>query len=233
MNKELFYTVVKLVVKNLEGGYYHPYMLQDGRVKDSRYSSSGETMFGIDRKTGGAINYSAAGQEFWSIIDAANARKLWKWNSFGGAKQERLMELVSDMMLDSYTAMSGKYLTPPARQIVNQDKTLLFHFIYAVWNGAGWFKKFANDFNDAVQSGVKDTKKLIDVAMNSRMNEGLKKGSKPNSLIKQGGQKIAQLFLVDLPEKARAAVQVAKDNKGTFLGLAGAATLIFLISKSR
>ena len=44
-----------------------------------------------------------------------------------------------------------------------------------------------------------NTEKLIQVVLNSRLNEGLKKNSKPNSLIAQGGKKIANLFKINLP----------------------------------
>jgi hypothetical protein len=47
-----FDKITSLVIDKLEGGYYHPNMLIDGRVKDIRYSGSGETMFGIDRLKG-------------------------------------------------------------------------------------------------------------------------------------------------------------------------------------
>jgi hypothetical protein len=43
---------MNIIIEKLEGGYYHPDMLTDGRIKDGRYGGSGETMFGIDRKTG-------------------------------------------------------------------------------------------------------------------------------------------------------------------------------------
>jgi len=33
-----FYNLSKVVIDKLEGGYFHPDMLKDGRVKDSRYS---------------------------------------------------------------------------------------------------------------------------------------------------------------------------------------------------
>ena len=49
-----------MIIDKLEGGYYHPDMLEDGRIKDSRYSASGETMMGIDRKAGGKIHFAFA-----------------------------------------------------------------------------------------------------------------------------------------------------------------------------
>jgi len=187
MNKENFKIVTKQVVEQLEGGYYSPEMLKDGRVKDTRYSNSGETMFGIDRKAGGALNTSEAGKKFWAIIDNANARKTWKWNYMGGDLHDKLLDLVPDILFPHYQNLSSKYLSPEAAKLVESDNRLLFHFVYSTWNGAGWFQKFANKFNTAVASGEKNIEKLIQVAINSRVNSG-------NSLIAQGGNKISKFF---------------------------------------
>lgn len=200
-----------LVIDNLEGGYYHPDMLKDGRVKDFRYSNSGETMFGIDRKAGGSINTTSAGKKFWNIIDTANASKNWKWNYKGGPLEDTLKLGASDVMYPGYEKNSKNYLSPDAKQIVDSDNRLLFHFIYGTWNGPGWFKKFAGDINKAVSSGVKDTDKLTKIAIDSRTKEGLKPGSKPDSLIAQGGNKIAG-FIDSLKEYGSKSVDTVKKN---------------------
>ncbi len=175
--------IVSIIIDKLEGGYYHPDMLQDGRVKDQRYSNSGETMFGIDRKAGGSLNTSPAGLQFWSVIDNANARKTWPWNYKGGSLGPKLAELTAEIMYPEYEIYAGKYLSPAAKQIVDSDDRLLFNFIYATWNGPGEFQKFSNDFNASVASGVTNPDELVNVAISSRVNSG-------NSLIKQGGLKI-------------------------------------------
>ena len=43
----MYNEVVIKVIKYLEGGYYHPDMLKDGRIKDSRYGASGETTMNL------------------------------------------------------------------------------------------------------------------------------------------------------------------------------------------
>lgn len=202
-----FTKMAMLVIDKLEGGYYHPDMLKDGRVKDARYANSGETMFGIDRKAGGKINNTAAGIAFWKIIDAANARKLWKWNFKGGNLAPELKKYAAGIILPEYERLSKTYLSAKAKVIVDSDSRLLFHFIYATWNGSGWFKKFATDMNKAVDGGTTNTDKLTTVALNSRTKEGLKPGSPPNSLVSQGGNKIA-LFINDLKD-------TVSENKGT------------------
>lgn len=182
-----FDSVVAKVIDKLEGGYYHPDMLQDGRVKDSRYGNSGETMMGIDRKAGGDINTTPEGIEFWNMIDSANARTQWNWGYRGGSLEPKLRELAGKMIKRYYDKYSKKYLSEKAFQIVNANPKLLFNFVYAVWNGPGWFKDFANDINSAVENGITDPEELAKIQIKDRISSG-------NSLIAQGGKKIADIL---------------------------------------
>ena len=182
-----FEAIVAQVIDKLEGGYYHPDMLKDGRVKDSRYGGSGETMMGIDRVAGGKMNTSTAGKKFWALIDAANARKRWKWGYRGGNLEAKLRKLAGEIIKPYFLNHSSRYLSPEAQEIVMNDNRLLFNFIYATWNGAGWFQRFAKQVNQAVENGVSNPDDLFQVAMDARTKSG-------NSLIKQGGEKISNLF---------------------------------------
>jgi hypothetical protein len=158
-----FDEMTKLVINKIEGGYYNPewhYKRAMGR--------SGETMFGIDRKHGGNLNTSPAGVEFWSIIDKNKTKDVWKHGYRGGELENQLRDLVVKIMKPHYTSLSEKYLTDGARQIVNSDNPLLFHFIYASWNGPGFFKKFAEKINKAVKDGVTSREELRDLAIDSR-----------------------------------------------------------------
>jgi hypothetical protein len=183
--------IVAKVIDNLEGGYYHPDMLTDGRVKDSRYSNSGETMMGIDRKAGGDINTTPEGIKFWNLIDSANARSEWKWLYRGGSLEPQLRELAGKMIKRYYDKYATKYLSGPALKIVNENPKLLFNFVYSVWNGPGWFDKFADEINKAVSSGITDPEELTKIAVKRRT------GSE-NSLVAQGGKKIAKLLDVEV-----------------------------------
>ena len=187
MDSNTFSNTVGLIIDNLECGYYHPLMLKDGRVKDQRYSKSGETMFGIDRKAGGTINDSAAGKQFWSLIDRANAKNKWKWNYKGGELGSQLKDLAAQIMLPQYESMSKKYLSPKAKSLVESDNRLLFNFVYASWNGSGWFKSFATKINEAIQKGITNPNQLTEIAVAARTQS-------QNSLIAQGGNKIAELM---------------------------------------
>lgn len=179
--------IVAKVIDKLEGGYYHPDMLQDGRVRDARYGNSGETMMGIDRKAGGDINTTPEGIEFWKLIDDANARTEWKWGYRGGSLESQLRKLAGKMIKRYYDKYASRYLSSKALTIVNENPKLLFNFVYAVWNGPGWFKNFADDINLAVDKGITDPEELAKIQIKDRLDSG-------NSLVAQGGKKIADLL---------------------------------------
>jgi hypothetical protein len=239
VDKNRFKTVTSLVIDKLEGGYFHPNMRSANPNKFGSYHRSGETMFGLDRHAGHGLFYSTPrksddvlsnlkfiesgaysyktpqAKEFWEIIDKANAKNNWKWLYRGGSSEDRLKDLTSEMMLTVYERNAKNYLKPETKAIVDSDNRLLFHFIYGSWNGSGWFKKFAEDMNKAVNSGITDKDKLAEVAINSRTKEGLSVGSSPNSLIAQGGNKIAKLFtsLKDVTIKgAKEGAEIVKKN---------------------
>jgi len=181
--------MVNLVIDNLEGGYYHPDMLQDGRVNDQRYGNSGETMFGLDRMAGGIEATGPAGREFWSLIDSQNAKSNWKYGYMAKdnpSLESKLRELASNVMKPLYGDYTHRYLSPEAAEIVNNYAPLAFNFIYGTWNGPGWFQKFAKVINDAVAGGNTDPKSLLQIALERRSGSG-------NSLIAQGGSKVANI----------------------------------------
>jgi hypothetical protein len=185
--KGSFQDMVNLIIDKIEGGYYHP-----KKHKSSGMGDSGETMMGIDRKHGGTINTSPDGIEFWSLIDKAGASKPdskggWKWNYKGGNLESKLKSIVTKMIQKKYDDYSSRYLTPEAKKIVDTNPGLMFHFIYAVWNGPGWFRRFAEKINDQVKKGEKNPEKLYKVGLNSRLDSG-------NSLIAKSGDKIDDLM---------------------------------------
>lgn len=218
VDKDRFRTVTKLVIDKLEGGYFHPNMRSKNPKKFGAYHRSGETMFGLDRHAGHGIFYSTPrksddvlgnlkyiesgayqyktpeAKEFWTTLDKADSKNKWDWLYRGGSLENKLKDLTADIMFTVYEKNANNYLKPETKAIVDKDNRLLFHFIYGSWNGSGWFKKFANDMNKAVASGITDTDKLSQIALDSRLKEGLQEGSSPNSLIAQGGRKIATLF---------------------------------------
>lgn len=196
-----FSKITKEVIDRLEGGYYNPQWHSTG---DSRYSASGETMFGIDRKAGGSINTTPAGIEFWNTIDKNKSKDIWKWNYKGGALNSTLKDLATKVMYPVYVKDSKNYLSDKAQAVVDSDPRLIFHFSYAGWNGPGWFKKFAAPINDAVSKGVTNTDELTKIAVKSRLDTG-------NSLIVQGGNKINS-FINEFSKLPMQGVELAKEG---------------------
>jgi hypothetical protein len=104
----------------------------------------------------------------------------------GGPLESKLKSIVPQMIKPLFDKNSNLYLTPESREIVNSDSGLLFNFIYATWNGPGWFKKFASEINKKVESGVTDPKELVKASINIIKNSG-------NSLVSQGAKKIENI----------------------------------------
>jgi peptidoglycan hydrolase-like protein with peptidoglycan-binding domain len=180
--------MVNLVIDKLEGGYYHPDMLKDGRVKDGRFGVSGETMFGLDRMAG-KNESTPEGREFWKYMDTFNARSNWGHNYMGKDNPEianKLRVLAGNYIKPLYGQFMKTYLSPEAAAIVNNYAPLTFNFIYATWNGPGWFGKFAKPLNQSVASGNTDPKSLNDLVNQVRAGSG-------NSLISQGAPKVASV----------------------------------------
>ena len=211
MDKAQFKDIVEKVITNLEGGYYNPAWHNLG---DPRYASSGETMFGIDRKNGPSEK-TAKGKEFWALIDSVKTKDVWTWNYKGGKYAPKLKELAAEIIYPEYVTYSNNWLKPNTRTIVENDPRLLFHMVYATWNGQGWFKKFAETLNDSIEKGISDSTELAKIAVNERRKEGLKPGSKPSSLIAQGGDKIESVF----GSMAVQAKQIAQFTKKHWLGV--------------
>ena len=193
-----FKEVATAVIANLEGGYYHPNMLNDGRVKDSRYGTSGETMFGLDRKAGGAaISTCTACKQFWGELDSANAPNKWRWNYIPkDPLRSKLFDLACQIMEPIFNDSLNKYVPETEIQtVIKSDGRLYFNFVYAQWNGPGWFAGWAREVRAAYKNGTKDPEQLAALFVRRRINNAnvLKKGNKQNSLIAQGGQKISQI----------------------------------------
>ena len=192
-----FNTVCSKVIAELEGGYYHPDMLLDGRVKDSRYSASGETMYGIDRKTGGTINETAEGRKFWALIDAKGARKNWKLYYLPpDPLKSQLYRLCCAMIKRNYDSFLNRYVGDnEIIRVINSDGRLMFNFVYATWNGPGWFQGWAEEIVAQYRKGMTDSGQLAAYFVKRRIsNNGIVGNKTNNSLIAQGGKKIAKIL---------------------------------------
>lgn len=147
-----FLKITKLIIQNIEGGYfswdYHK------NVKNvERMGKSGETMFGIDRANGGSIPENQQEyNEFWAIIDKNKNPKEWVYNYRGGKLEKQLTELAAKIQYKEflhcvkYKIEEKGYET--VKKIVNRDKKVALHFVYASWNGIGYFGQFADQLNN-------------------------------------------------------------------------------------
>jgi len=203
LTKSMTFTqVTEAVISNLEGGYFHPDMTKDGRVKDSRYSTSGETMFGLDRKQGDST--STAAKNFWSAIDSSGARSKWRWNHMPKEPlYSQLVKLAAGVMEPKFNSSLNNYCPDKNIQaLIKSDGRLMFNVIYAQWNGVGWIKGLLKVINEEYNSGKKDSESLLKSSVIERVNGGHRMyklgtgkslGSRSASLIAQGGKKIAKL----------------------------------------
>jgi hypothetical protein len=194
--KQKFYVVTTRVIRELEGGYYHPQMLRDGRVKDSRYNTSGETMYGIDRKAGapGTTNPPPA-KQFWAAIDAAGAASKWKWCYIPpNPLRDKLVYLAAGIMEPQFKSNLSNYIGDRNLiNLINSHDGLLYNFVYASWNGPGWFKGFARIIKAAYAGGMTNPTQLSRLFTAKRLNNvGVIGNKSNNSLIAQNGKKIAK-----------------------------------------
>lgn len=207
-----FITVTRQVIANLEGGYYNPDpSYNHPGAKDPRYNSSGETMFGIDRKAGaptsaGPENPKApqAAKDFWTKIGNAQKKGKWTWNYIPpDPLQTELINLAAGIIKPTYEANKKNYLkNAELLKVIESDGRLLFNFIYACWNGPGWFKAYAEGLTDYYNKGTKDADSLLKWIVGRRIdpsglkitsNYAIKKGDSAWSLSNQGGLKIKTL----------------------------------------
>lgn len=177
---------INTVIDNIEGGYFHPNMIDRGIIRDQRYRNSGETMFGLDRKAGNN-EATQSGEEFWNYVDSLNAKHKWPWNYMVNDNPElnqKLKILAGNYIKDMYTSYSSKYLTPQSLSIMKNSPGLTLNMVIATWNGPSWFKEFASIINNNVD---KATPEQINQMINN------KRASANSSLIKQKAEKIKQL----------------------------------------
>jgi hypothetical protein len=204
-NVNSFEEVTKQVIANLEGGYFNPIMFTDGRLSQesrSTFGRSGETMFGIDRVAGGTINTSAAGIAFWKLIDDARAATTWRYNFIPqDPLKTQILNAAIQVMKPVFEGLFNTYVSKEIQDIVKSDGRLYFNFIYATWNGPGYFEQFSKQITLAFNKGQKNSEELLKVFINLRLNSRIfYPNTDQNSftLINKGGKIIARLVGVQL-----------------------------------
>lgn len=184
-----FRDVIEIITNELEGGYYHPDMKEKNPSKFAIMGKSGETMFGMDREHGKQENTSA-GKEFWSLIDAQNASNNWDYGYMlqdNPGLRDKLTDLIVQIEKPYFDDLSDRYLSEEAKSIIMSDPKLYFNFVYATYNGSGWFQNFATKFNKKIEEGERDVEVLRNYVLQMRKESS-------NQLMRRSGEKIEKIF---------------------------------------
>lgn len=187
---DVFKKVHTLISKEVEGGYYHPSMLNNFNAKSRRImAASGETMLGIDAVHGIQLKMYPEWEVFWELIKADKKKNpsLWKHNYMGGALYNQLHDLVSAMMFKWFTQLFKRYISVAAYDEVMNDKRLQAHLIYASWNGEGNFQKMAAVLNKAVIEFEGDKENIFKTAFDWRVNN-------PKQTYRQQAENLKRVF---------------------------------------
>lgn len=192
-----FRRISDLVIQYLEGGYSTAEMLKDGRLKPiedpeirAAYERSGETLYGIDRRWFKVNDPRVI--KFWAKVDQSGIKKFLGWNKFPAEPlNSELRAMVADFMEDHYKILAKKYLTEKAREIVENYPPLYANFVYAAWNGPGFFERFGKLANANTDKSPAD---IYDLVQAARM--------KSVKIIRNGVPKLDKIAKILLNEKA-------------------------------
>lgn len=174
--------IIYLIIDNIEGGYYHPEMkplLKGGEeMKDS-----GETMYGIDRKAGAPLYTVGTPQavQFWQIIDnnfSSHHSDTSYYNDKADGKKKipaavgnQLKPLAAAIIISGFEK-NLRFLSEGAKKMVLNNPRLLLQFIYATYNGSGYFQTFANVMNAAYSNGERSAIAFWNLIQNKRRSYG-------------------------------------------------------------
>jgi len=188
-----------IIINKIEGGYankaHFSKFAETEKNPDMRkaFENSSETMFGIDRLAGNWDSHPVGG-DFWDLIDEnsgwspkSSDKPKWPHGHMGGSLESRLRSYVYDMMLPIFSDLKNKNLDSETKKLVEEDKRLTMHLLYACWNGSGFFEQFSNVLNNEVSNGNTDRDSLYEVAINSRKNHS-------NDAIKKNGVKVENMI---------------------------------------
>ena len=75
------------------------------------------------------------------------------------------------MIYDAYDDYD-KYLSDGAKLIVENDPRLFMNFLYAVWNGPGYFQQFSNAVNTAYANGDRSPQSYWNIVQAARRAKG-------------------------------------------------------------
>ena len=159
------------------------------------FSNSGETLYGIDRSNNdGGKEDKKNWSNFWNLVDAYKTTKLpgekvsfmtcdWEFEPNKNSNFNKLAaKYAFDFMYNRYLKFSKNFFTSSQISFFEKDARLRFHFIYACFNGYGFFKNFAHSYKNHLTQ-TQNYDQLVKLCLNDRLNYG-------NKLIAQGGGNI-------------------------------------------
>lgn len=174
--------IIYLIIDNIEGGYYHPDMkplLKGGE----EMGISGETMYGIDRKAGAPLYTVGTPQaiKFWQIIDnnfgSHHSDTAYYNDKANGQKKipaavgNQLKPLAAAIIISGFEK-NLRFLSEGAKKMVLNNPRLLLQFLYATYNGSGYFQTFANVMNAAYSNGERSAIAFWNLIQNKRRSFG-------------------------------------------------------------
>ena len=96
----------------------------------------------------------------------------------------------SKIIKKDYDSFAKNYIKNDAlKTLIESDGRLFFNMIYAVYNGAAWFKGFAKILEESYNSGTRTADGLLKVFVDERVSGGYNaffKGTKKNLGSKSG-----------------------------------------------
>lgn len=164
-NVNNFIDVLRLVINNLEGSY-----CSGGLACGSE--NSGETLWGLDR-----ANHSGnLDNQFWLLVDnKKNGSKRFNSRYPKPDDEPEMFNIFSDIIQLDFNRFTNVYFEGKTELInlVKSDGRLYFNMIYAVFNGAGWFKGFAKLLISAYENdNMRTADKLLTIFVNERVSGG-------------------------------------------------------------
>jgi prefoldin subunit 5 len=171
--------IILAIINLIEGGY---------AKKGEASGGSGETMFGIDATHADPkLKKTSVYRYFWGVINEDKEKNPTKWVHYyqGGQLRSELIGLTGSMVMTMYRSYTNRYLSAETAKLVNSDKRLMTHMIYAVWNGEGNFQRWGELLNKQVKNGNTNTNELFDISINARYAKG--------SYIAKSASKVVQI----------------------------------------
>lgn len=207
-----FAEITTQVIAHIEGGYFHPNQigrpgsgLADTPRNRQVFQSSGETMFGIDRKAGADLSNTPLGKAFWAIMDGQNASSTWTHEYIPpDPLKTQILNAVIALQQQEFTRLFNNNIkSKDLQNLITNDGRLYFNFVYATWNGSGYFQGFSQKIVQAYDSGVKSPDELLKLFINLRLNIRQMPAFADYAqwavdLIANGGRKIAGITGVQL-----------------------------------